>query len=54
MNDTTSLREATLDQLLQLNPALIHCHIRVDDKTQKGSVIDVICLVTGQPAKHAC
>ena len=44
---TASLGDATLDQLLQLNPALAQYHIRVDQETQKGSVIDVIRLVTG-------
>ena len=50
---TTSMCDATLDQLLQLNPALAQCHIRVDQETQKGSVIDVIRLVTGSSSAHA-
>jgi hypothetical protein len=43
-----------MDQLRELNPALATITFRVDDDTQKGSVIDVICLVTNQQAKHAC
>jgi hypothetical protein len=53
MNDTTSLSDATIEELLHLNPALVHCNIRTDDKTQKGSVIDVVCLVTGKKSRHA-
>jgi hypothetical protein len=47
------LSEATLDQLLQLNPALAQYSIRVDKETQQGSVIDVIRLVTGSDVKRA-
>jgi hypothetical protein len=50
----SDMSEFTLDQLVELNPAFAQCRIRVDVETQKGSAIDVICLVTGQQAKHAC
>jgi hypothetical protein len=42
------LSDATLDQLLELNPALAQCNMRVDNETQKGSVFDVIALVSGK------
>ena len=53
MGDDTYMATATVDQLLQLNPALAQCSIRVDKKTQQGSVIDVIRLMTGSSSGNA-
>jgi hypothetical protein len=49
----TSWSDVTLDQLLELNPALAQCNIRVDKESQQGSTIDVIRLVTGSDVKRA-
>jgi hypothetical protein len=38
-----------MDQLRELNPALV----RVDEPTQKGSVIDVVRMITGKNSGHA-
>ena len=53
MRSTESLSGATLAQLIELNPALGQRTIRVDQQTQKGSVIDVIRLITGLSSAHA-
>ena len=42
----------SLNQLLQLDPRLERFKIRVDTKSQKGSVIDVIRLITGSSAQN--
>uniref|UniRef100_A0A6C0BQG2 Bacteriophage T5 Orf172 DNA-binding domain-containing protein n=1 Tax=viral metagenome TaxID=1070528 RepID=A0A6C0BQG2_9ZZZZ len=42
-----------VEALLSENPAIKNVKIRVDKKTQKASVIDIVCLVTGQESKNA-
>jgi hypothetical protein len=47
-----SLYRATMDQLRELNPALARVTSRVDEPTQKGSVIDVVRMITGENSGH--
>jgi hypothetical protein len=49
----TSFSNTTLEQMLELNPALAQCNIRVHKESQQGSTIDVIRLVTGLSSAHA-
>jgi citrate lyase gamma subunit len=45
--------EETIDALLSENPALNRIPVRIDKGTQKGSVIDIIRMITGQSSNHA-
>lgn len=44
---------STTQALLDANPTLANFKVRVDQKTQMASVIDVIRMVTGMPSKDA-
>jgi hypothetical protein len=48
-----NMSAATLEQLLELNPTLARCSIRIDKQTQKGSAIDVIRMITSKNSRHA-
>jgi hypothetical protein len=48
-----AIKDATIEELLQLNPALSYCKIRVDVESQRGSVIDSIRWMTGGTSSNA-
>jgi hypothetical protein len=47
------IKDATIERLLQQDPALARCKVRVDAESQRGSLIDIIRRVTGGTSSNA-
>jgi hypothetical protein len=50
---SSCVTKETIDALLSENPALNRFPVKIDNATQKGCVVDVIRMITGQGSSHA-